>query len=186
MQGDPTDGPHATPADRPRCGARRRDGNPCTAFPVRGKDRCRMHGGATPIKHGLRSKYGPPPRIAERIAALEHDSRVLDLRHVGAHLYAVVEEILGALEDEERLSTEQAEALLPVLRELRKTATDYRRLALDTRFVDLVEARSVLATGLQAVLRHVPEDRMAVAIADFDRVTAGETDAIAGPATGPH
>ena len=35
------------PMDRPRrCGARTRDGNPCRSPAVRGKRRCRMHGGA--------------------------------------------------------------------------------------------------------------------------------------------
>lgn len=28
-----------------RCGARRRDGKPCTQFPIKGKARCKMHGG---------------------------------------------------------------------------------------------------------------------------------------------
>ena len=32
--------------DRDRCGARTRSGRPCAAFPVKGKRRCRMHGGA--------------------------------------------------------------------------------------------------------------------------------------------
>jgi glucans biosynthesis protein len=30
-----------------RCGARTRSGRPCQSPPVRGKRRCRMHGGAT-------------------------------------------------------------------------------------------------------------------------------------------
>ncbi|WP_073927922.1 HGGxSTG domain-containing protein [Streptomyces sp. CB03911] len=37
-------GPHAPDS----CGARRRDGQPCTNPPMRGADRCRMHGGAAP------------------------------------------------------------------------------------------------------------------------------------------
>lgn len=41
------------------CGARKRDGSPCTSSPVQGKNRCRMHGGKAPegaahpqFKHG--------------------------------------------------------------------------------------------------------------------------------------
>src|SRR5262249_29906327 len=30
----------------PQCGATTRSGNPCQSLPVRGKSRCRMHGGA--------------------------------------------------------------------------------------------------------------------------------------------
>jgi hypothetical protein len=41
----------------PRCGAyARTTGNPCKS-PAMKNGRCRMHGGKTPIKHGLRSKF---------------------------------------------------------------------------------------------------------------------------------
>ena len=33
-----------------KCGAKCRDGSSCEAYPVRGSERCRMHGGATPSK----------------------------------------------------------------------------------------------------------------------------------------
>jgi hypothetical protein len=32
----------------PRCGAKTRKGTPCQGFAVRGKKRCRMHGGTNP------------------------------------------------------------------------------------------------------------------------------------------
>src|SRR5215471_20646418 len=50
----------------PRCGARTRSGNPCRCPAVRGKRRCRIHGGAhvsgaqlgnkNAVRHGLYSK----------------------------------------------------------------------------------------------------------------------------------
>jgi hypothetical protein len=41
----------------PRCGAyARTTGTPCRS-PAMLNGRCRMHGGKTPIKHGLRSKF---------------------------------------------------------------------------------------------------------------------------------
>jgi hypothetical protein len=39
----------------PRCGARNRSGKPCRCPVVRGKNRCRMHGGA----HGSGAPKGP-------------------------------------------------------------------------------------------------------------------------------
>ncbi len=52
--------------DAPRCGAKTRRGTPCQSPMVRGRKRCRMHGGAygsgapqgnkNAWKHGLRSK----------------------------------------------------------------------------------------------------------------------------------
>jgi hypothetical protein len=56
----------------PRCGAKTRNGTPCRAPAVKGKYRCRMHGGAAgsgapkgnvnALKHGLYTKE----RLAQR------------------------------------------------------------------------------------------------------------------------
>src|SRR3954468_12094404 len=54
------------PVDPPvkrQCGALNRQGQPCKVSPMKGKTRCRLHGGATPTKtkgnrkHGLYSAY---------------------------------------------------------------------------------------------------------------------------------
>lgn len=51
-----------TPPDR-RCGAKNRAGNPCGLRPLKGKTRCKLHGGRTPTgtkgnrKHGLYSQH---------------------------------------------------------------------------------------------------------------------------------
>ena len=52
--------------DSPRCGAKTRSGTPCQAPAVKGKKRCRMHGGAkgsrapkgnqNALKHGLHTR----------------------------------------------------------------------------------------------------------------------------------
>ena len=69
----------------PRCGAKTRSGEPCLAPPVRGKKRCRMHGGApgfgappgntNALKHGHFTRDA----IAERrsIQSLLRESRAL-------------------------------------------------------------------------------------------------------------
>jgi len=57
-----------------RCGARTRSGTPCRSPAVRGKRRCRMHGGAAgsgaPIgnKNALRHGHYTAEAIAERLA----------------------------------------------------------------------------------------------------------------------
>lgn len=65
------------------CGAKTRSGTPCrrpagwgTDHPSQG--RCKLHGGATPIKHGRYSKI-TRPRIKELLDELEHDPDPLDL-----------------------------------------------------------------------------------------------------------
>jgi hypothetical protein len=56
----------------PRCGARTRSGKPCQSPAVRGRRRCRMHGGASgsgaPIgnKHALRHGHYTAEAIARR------------------------------------------------------------------------------------------------------------------------
>ena len=69
MEQEPTDEPVQQRLSRmnqaPRCGARTRDGSPCRSPAVRGKRRCRMHGGAAgsggqpgnrnALKHGMRT-----------------------------------------------------------------------------------------------------------------------------------
>jgi hypothetical protein len=69
--------------DRTRCEARTRSGHPCRTPPVRGKRRCRMHGGAAgsgaPIgnKNALRHGHYTAEAIAERrtLAAIMRMSR---------------------------------------------------------------------------------------------------------------
>jgi uncharacterized protein YjcR len=60
----------------PRCGARTRHGTPCRAPAVKGKKRCRMHGGAqgsgaprgnrNAVKHGAFTKQALERRAAMR------------------------------------------------------------------------------------------------------------------------
>lgn len=66
----------------PRCGALTRHGAPCKAPSVRGKRRCRMHGGApgagaragnkNRLKHGLFTRAAVAER--QRVAALVRDA----------------------------------------------------------------------------------------------------------------
>jgi glucans biosynthesis protein len=72
------------PKDRTlRCGARTRSGNPCRSPAVRGKRRCRMHGGAAgsgaPMgnKNALRHGHYSAEAIAQRreLAELIRQSR---------------------------------------------------------------------------------------------------------------
>lgn len=106
--------PHASG----KCGAKTRSGEPCKADPVRGRKRCRMHGGTQPIgpaspnwKHGRRSQVTGP--LLEALARAEDDEKLLDLR-AGVALFDVrLEEISRRLEagDAPALRTEALELL---------------------------------------------------------------------------
>lgn len=74
----------------PRCGAKNRQGNPCQAPAMRGRARCRLHGGKATgapkgekngaYKHGQRTKEAEDMR--REIMALIKDSRAM-ARDVG-------------------------------------------------------------------------------------------------------
>ena len=69
----------------PRCGAKTRSGKPCNAPAVRGRRRCRMHGGApgsgaprgnqNALKHGMYTRKALEERRA--VQDLLHQSRML-------------------------------------------------------------------------------------------------------------
>lgn len=156
-----------------RCTAKsKRTHRRCANAAMLGKDKCRHHGGKTPIKHGLYSKYGPPKAIADQIAEHENDPKVLDHRHLGAHVYGL---LLAQLQGKDELQASDAENLLPILDKPRRIATDYHRLAIDSRFVDLVEAKALIGGVVQAVLRYVPEEKRREAIHDAERLIGGES-----------
>lgn len=53
----------------------KRTGKQCKSHAIKGKDKCRMHGGSTPVEHGLFSKYpdagiGGHMEAAKQITAL--------------------------------------------------------------------------------------------------------------------
>ncbi len=85
------------PASAPRCGARTRAGTPCRGPAVRGRLRCRMHGGrstgprtaagrercrAARWRHGGRSAEAVA--LARGVAALLREAKVLIARATGS------------------------------------------------------------------------------------------------------
>lgn len=73
--------------DERRCGAKTRSGTPCKKWAMRGRTRCRNHGGCTPfgigsphIKHGWYSKYYPYTYIRARVQARERLRRRVEKR----------------------------------------------------------------------------------------------------------
>jgi glucans biosynthesis protein len=84
MTGDQPAQSHGLPMHlSPRCGARTRKGTPCLAPAVKGKRRCRMHGGAkgsgapkgnqNALKHGLYTRQAIEER--RQLRRLVTDSR---------------------------------------------------------------------------------------------------------------
>lgn len=152
----------------------------CLQPRVPGTDKCRFHGGRRgALKHGLKSKYGPPPSLRQRIEEHEKDPRLLSHVRIGAHMQALLDQLYARVQDDNAsMDADLVESVRSVLGELRKAATDWHRLAVDSRFVDLLEARQLFGRALETVLRYVPEDRRAEALRDFEDVIGlgGSTD----------
>jgi len=80
------------------CGALSRStGKPCLNVAGKGTDhfgegRCRLHGGATPIKNGLYSKVRRT-RLGQRMAEIENDPDLMNLERELAYLKALAEHI---------------------------------------------------------------------------------------------
>lgn len=83
------------------CAAKTRKGSPCQrpsgwGTPHPGIGRCKLHGGATPIKHGLYSKYTPESIRTKTTEFLQADP--LDLTSELALLRALLAEFLARYE----------------------------------------------------------------------------------------
>lgn len=95
--------PHEEQLDPRRCGARRRDGGRCTQWKLRGRPRCKLHGGRSLIgaeqprfKTGRYSKH-LPARLAGRYLEALEDPELLSTRAEIALVEARLAELLGRL-----------------------------------------------------------------------------------------
>ncbi len=88
MNGDDTSLPTQT---SPRCGARTRRGTPCRAPAVRGKARCRMHGGA--------KGSGAPPGNRNALKTGQHTAEAIAERKRLRELLRTSRAFLRTLEE---------------------------------------------------------------------------------------
>ncbi len=90
-----------------RCGATKVDGTPCQQYPLRGRTRCRLHGGATPrgialpqTKHG-RYSVSLPTRLMGRYEEALEDPDLLSTRSDIAVLVARQDDLLARVDSGE-------------------------------------------------------------------------------------
>lgn len=93
-------------SDVKRCGAKKRDGSACQAFPM-ANGRCRLHGGKSPaglaspsFQTGKYSKY-LPTRLAARYQEAQADTKLLELSQEIALLDARLTELIARLSNNE-------------------------------------------------------------------------------------
>jgi hypothetical protein len=107
---------------------------------MKGKDKCRKHGGKTPIKHGLYSKY-LPTRACEIMAEMRAESDAL---------LAVSEVVLTlhALLAERMESGIPVTELLPLITELAKNIERHHKITYG-------EKHTITTQGLEQVLKQI-------------------------------
>ena len=110
-----------------KCTAHKTDGTPCNAYAMKGKDVCRVHGGKTPIKHGLYSKY-KDLYWGERTAELIEDEDLLDLRHSIALVRAMLEDFLKRLGEQGGANQSERRAVLEMVEGISKNIERLVRL----------------------------------------------------------
>ena len=135
-----------------RCTARsKQSGKRCKRWPTRGKTVCRMHGGATPIKHGLSSKF-TEGTLGARIREMRDDPDLLSLERQAAVVQALQATAIEKLG--ENLDAEGYE----ILRRLTETSAKIiakRQGVADANTVPLAVVTLLIDRVIHAVNRYV-------------------------------
>lgn len=148
-----------------RCGAKRRNGEPCTQVKMKGGARCRMHGGQTPqVKRAAAARLAQAKagRAVARLGLAPVDDPVGELRSLAAEALGVKEffrQRVDALRElrYEGVSGEQLRSEVSLyergLDRAGKFLESLAKLNLEDRSVRIDEAKVVmLASILQRVL----------------------------------
>ena len=105
----------------------KRTGKLCRMAAIRGKDKCRVHGGMTPIKHGLYSRY--PDAIARIVAPELEEARMLGATKTLENTIPLVAAIISVWVAQGRaFLTSEAPATAAMIQRLTKLVEVYEKL----------------------------------------------------------
>ncbi len=119
-----------------------------------GKDVCIIHGGKTPIKHGLRSRYPMQKKMVERVKAYEDDPRIMDPIHLQAILYGYVDELISQKNGE--ITLPEFVSMTGALEKLMRNAASFRKEDRKGRLVDAEELTAALSPILSWLVSQLP------------------------------
>jgi len=132
----------------------KRTGERCKAQAVRGKDKCRMHGGSTPVKHGLYSKY-TKGILADRIEELKNDPALTDLRE---HIALMTALLTDRLEANPQLTEETAQGLITIAEKLTRAIERWHKVTYGEKFILQVEQVQTLIEQITVIIRQEVQD----------------------------
>ncbi len=150
------------------CGAKTKSsGKPCQRPAGWGTDhvgigKCKLHGGATPIKHGLYSKY-TSHRLADVVDRLANDEELLDLRKTIALQQALILDILERLEGGSlELDTKLANTLSGIADKLGRNIERRQKVEEGEKYILQVEEVQQLVEQITVIIREEVSDADAI------------------------
>ena len=151
------------------CNARNRSGSYCELPAGWGTDhvgegRCKLHGGASPVRHGLYSKV-TKHRLADRIAEVREREDLLELREQVAVQVSVVQEYLAGLAEGE-FTADDAKTVSKLVDEVSRNIERLKKLEKDEELVFEATEIQVVLARVVTVVRQVAGAEAAHAVGE--------------------
>ncbi len=168
------------------CGAKTRSGARCQRYPTQGRNRCKLHGGATPrgmasphFKTGKYSKY-LPDRLIRRYEEASSDKTLVSFREDLALLQCRITQLLDQLgtvepgsEEENNLWKQVGEMLE---KRIKVAQAERKRLVEMGQMMSVEEIRNLANSLAQIVRNNVKDPKQLAAISDQIRQLMGESE----------
>lgn len=152
-----------------QCGAKTRSGEPCKSPPVKGRERCRMHGGkslsgvASPtFVHGQRSRYALTGALSERYLDALPDLDYLSNRDEIAVATGLIQGLLEKTAD----ATAYPDIIDLIDARRRLVDTEIKRVKLAQDTLTREQAKAFGGAVLESLRRHVKDAATVQAIQD--------------------
>ena len=137
----------------------------CQRPSIIGKDKCYQHGGATPIKHGLYSKYRKTVN-AERIEKNLKDENLLNLRNQIALIVTLIQNYLEKFEDMPK-ELKVMESLATMADKVSTIAERLHRIENgDTVNINIKQLKVMVVQIQQVISKHIPDAEVRNRIAE--------------------
>lgn len=128
----------------------------CQANAVTGKDVCYHHGGKTPVKHGLYSKY-TKHKLGDKIQELASDPGLLDLRQQIAFKQSLILDKLDQLQG--YINSEDSEMLTMISEKVSRDIERLHKLENGEKYVLQIEEVQAVVNQIVIIIREEVQDQ---------------------------
>ena len=137
-----------------KCNAKAKGtGKRCNRDAIISKDKCHMHGGATPLKKdGSKSKYPLPQLVKEQAEQYYNDPKLVDIRWYLAEQRAVMSALKSQAKDRDNVPLEVYESLQRTLERATKTLERMENIEIKKEYlVHIQKFQSVVAVFVEVI-----------------------------------